>query len=136
MTDEQIAEAFKSAGGERDFTPQFGDTIRGIWAGTINPHRDGFYLRTVRRSGRFNPGTFYELTDQQGDRWEYPAHHTVRVAKASELEQRIRESERERCAAKLHAMHLAQIGRQTEHNYFAMAIVAILAAGENGGGNG
>jgi hypothetical protein len=59
--------------------PAFGEWLRGIWAGEKNPQRDGRYVRTVRRSGRFNPGTFYELTDGRGSFWQYPAASTVYV---------------------------------------------------------
>jgi hypothetical protein len=58
-------------------TPMFGDWLRGIWAGSANPQRDGRYVRTVRRTGRMNPGTFYELTDGRGSFWQYPATSTV-----------------------------------------------------------
>jgi hypothetical protein len=57
--------------------PVFGEWLRGIWAGDKNPHRDGQYVRTIRRTGRFNPGTFYELTNGRGAFWEYPAESTV-----------------------------------------------------------
>jgi hypothetical protein len=57
--------------------PVFGEWLRGIWAGDRNPQRDGRYVRTVRRTGRMNPGTFYELTDGRGSFWQYPAESTV-----------------------------------------------------------
>lgn len=60
--------------------PAFGDRIRGIWAGEKNPQRDGMYVRTVRRTGRCNPGTFYELTDGKGRFWQYEAADTLRHA--------------------------------------------------------
>lgn len=62
--------------------PAFGERMRGIWASEQNPHRDGNYVRTVRRTGRFNPGTFYELTDGKGDFWQYPARSTVFISAA------------------------------------------------------
>lgn len=39
------------------------------WASVNNPQRVGTYVRTVRRTGRLNPGTFYELTDGKGEFW-------------------------------------------------------------------
>jgi hypothetical protein len=78
---------FTEAGGEREFTPKVGDTIRGIWAGDRNPHRDGFYVRTVRRErARVNPGVWYELTDGKGNNWQYRASDTVRIAKAVDVQ--------------------------------------------------
>jgi hypothetical protein len=78
---------FIEAGGEREFTPKVGDTIRGIWAGEKNPQRDGFYVRTVRRErARVNPGVWYELTDGKGNNWQYRASDTVRIAKAVDVQ--------------------------------------------------
>lgn len=53
--------------------PEFGERLRGNYAGKSNPHRDGFYVRTIRRNGRVNPGKWYELTDKKGSFWEYRA---------------------------------------------------------------
>lgn len=58
-------------------TPKFGEWMRGIWASEKNPIRDGQYVRTVKRTGRLNPGTFYELTDGKGKFWNFPANATV-----------------------------------------------------------
>ena len=60
--------------------PKFGEWLRGIHASESNPHRDGMYVRTVRRTGRMNPGKFYELTDGRGDFWQYPAKSVTRIA--------------------------------------------------------
>jgi hypothetical protein len=57
--------------------PQFGDWLRGIWASQNNPIRDGRYVKTVRRTGRLNHGTFYELTDGHGKFWRFTASETV-----------------------------------------------------------
>ncbi len=56
--------------------PKFGDTVRGIHASEKNPQRDGFYVQTVRRTGKMNAGTFYRLTDGHGRFWEYPVEST------------------------------------------------------------
>jgi len=51
----------------------FGRTrLRGIHASPTNPQRDGIYVRTIRRTGRMNPGVFVECTDGNGRFWEYP----------------------------------------------------------------
>ena len=68
--------------GERGNTraPKFGEWLRGVWATARNPHRDGMYVRTIRRTGRAtNPGTWYELTDGKGKFWQYQAKDTVFV---------------------------------------------------------
>ena len=57
--------------------PAFGEPMRGIWASESNPTRDGYYVETIRRTGRFNPGTFYRMTDRKGKFWMYPAGSTV-----------------------------------------------------------
>ena len=65
--------------GERGNTraPKFGEPMRGVWAGTNNPQRDGLFVRTVRRTGRMNSGTWHELTDGKGNFWKYEAKSTV-----------------------------------------------------------
>ena len=65
--------------GERGNTraPKFGEMLRGVWAGEGNPHRDGMFVRTVRKTGRMNPGTWHELTDGKGAFWRYEAKSTV-----------------------------------------------------------
>jgi hypothetical protein len=79
----QREQCFVDAGGEREFTPKVADTIRGIWASDKNPQRDGFYVRTVRRErARVNSGIWYELTDGNGNNWQYRASDTVLIAKA------------------------------------------------------
>ena len=60
--------------------PKFGEWLRGIYASESNPQRDGMYVRTIRRTGRMNPGTFYEMTDGNGRFWQYPAQSVERVA--------------------------------------------------------
>lgn len=83
---QRVAEALAApdagpAGDSR--APVFGEWMRGIWASERNPQRDGRYVRTTRRTGRFNPGKFYELTDGRGSFWEYPADSTVFLRSAS-----------------------------------------------------
>lgn len=53
--------------------PEFGERLRGVYASKDNPIRDGYYVKTVVRTGRLNPGTFYQLTDKKGKFWSYPA---------------------------------------------------------------
>lgn len=60
-------------------TPKYGDRLRGIHASESNPQRDGFYVETVRRTGRMNAGKSYRLTDGKGHFWEYPAESTEPV---------------------------------------------------------
>ena len=62
--------------------PVFGEWMRGIYASERNPHRDGMYVRTIRRTGRMNPGAFYELTDGKGAFWQYPKDSAVFIADA------------------------------------------------------
>ena len=59
--------------------PKFGDWLRGIYASERNPTRDGMYVRTIRRTGKLNPGKFYELTDGNGLFWQYPAQSVERL---------------------------------------------------------
>lgn len=62
--------------------PRFGDKLRNSHASESNPQRDGFYVETVERTGRLNPGTFYRITDGSGAFWETPAD-SVCVANAA-----------------------------------------------------
>jgi hypothetical protein len=57
--------------------PKFCEWLRGVWASERSPIRDGMYIRTVRRNGRANPGTFYELTDGSGNFWMINAKYTI-----------------------------------------------------------
>jgi len=59
--------------------PKFGEWFRGIYASEDNPIRDGMYVRTIRRTGRLNRGTFYELTNLKGKFWEFPRDGVVRI---------------------------------------------------------
>lgn len=66
--------------------PKFGEWLRGIYASERNPLRNGMYVRTIRRTGRCNPGTFYELTDGKGKFWQYPRQSVIRLDRARELD--------------------------------------------------
>ena len=57
--------------------PKFGELMRGVWASKTNQQRDGMFVRTVRRTGRVNNGTWHELTDGKGKFWQYEAKSTV-----------------------------------------------------------
>ena len=50
--------------------PKFGDIIENGWASADNPIRFGVFVRSKKRRGRFNPGTYYLLTDTKGKHWE------------------------------------------------------------------
>lgn len=47
-------------------------------AGENNPHRISFFIRVVHRTGRMNPGTWYECTDGKGEIW-HTAPHSIEV---------------------------------------------------------
>lgn len=67
--------------------PRFGVTkIRNPYVADDNPHRDGIYVETIRRTGRLNPGTWYRLTDGKGAFWELKADGCEMLALAEELE--------------------------------------------------
>ena len=63
-----------------EIEPKFGEWLRGIYASESNPHRDGMYVRTIRRTGKLNPGVHYEVTDGNGKFWQYPAQSVERLA--------------------------------------------------------
>lgn len=50
--------------------PEFGDLMMNPWASDGNPHRDGFFVRVTSKTGRVNPGIWYEMTDRKGSFWE------------------------------------------------------------------
>ena len=58
--------------------PTFGEWLRGIYASESNPLREGMYVRTIRRTGKLNPGVHYEVTDGNGKFWQYPAQSVER----------------------------------------------------------
>jgi len=52
---------------------RFGETIiEGIYSSSDNPHNRGVYVRTIRRTGRINPGVWIEVTDRNGEFWQWP----------------------------------------------------------------
>ena len=51
---------------------QFGDIIENGWASDDNPTRTGFFVREGRRTGKMNPGHYFEVTDGAGKFWELP----------------------------------------------------------------
>lgn len=62
--------------------PKFGDWMRSIHASERNPQRDGMYVETVIRTGRMNRGTWYRLTDGNGNFWEYEKQSVVFIGSA------------------------------------------------------
>lgn len=51
-------------------TPAFGATVTNHLASVENPRRRGYFVRAGRRTGRLNPGVWWELTDGRGDFWQ------------------------------------------------------------------
>lgn len=49
--------------------PKFGQRFINTMAGEKNPHRTATFVRVVRRHGKLNPGTWWEMTDERGDFW-------------------------------------------------------------------
>ncbi len=49
--------------------PKFGEWLRGVWAAETDPQRDGMYVETIYLRGESNRGTWYRLTDGNGDFW-------------------------------------------------------------------
>lgn len=52
--------------------PKFGDTIVNDVASDENPHKTGIFVRAIRRTGRLNPGVWWQITDGRGSFWESP----------------------------------------------------------------
>lgn len=65
--------------------PRFGDTIENGWASEDNPTRVGIFVREGRRTGRLNPGRYFEVTDGNGKFWELPVttDHKITVTPAA-----------------------------------------------------
>jgi hypothetical protein len=74
---ELAAEALRVNAGRK---PKFGDLMRNPWASEGNPKRDGYFVRSKRTTGRFNPGLWYEFTDRNGEFWETSGQYAVFVA--------------------------------------------------------
>lgn len=49
--------------------PKFGERFVNTMAGDANPRRNCTFVRIVRRRGRLNPGTWWEMTDERGAFW-------------------------------------------------------------------
>lgn len=56
--------------GTENINPQFGQVLRMIYASDDNPHKYGFYVETIVRRGKLNPGVCYRMTNGKGDFWE------------------------------------------------------------------
>lgn len=59
--------------------PKYGDIMHNPWAGEGNPRRNGFFVRSNRVTGRFNPGLWYELTNGKGDFWKINGDYAMFV---------------------------------------------------------
>jgi hypothetical protein len=55
----------------------FGDKVKNVCASDDNPHRCGIFVRSGKRTGRFNPGAWIEVTDGRGQFWEQSERSTV-----------------------------------------------------------
>jgi hypothetical protein len=51
-------------------TPQFGEKLINPYASKSNPHREGYFIREIKRSGFINPGIYWEFTDKKGNFWQ------------------------------------------------------------------
>lgn len=60
-------------------TPRFGDIIENGWASERNPTRTGYFVREGRRTGRMNPGRYFEVTDGAGKFWELPVDRDHKI---------------------------------------------------------
>ncbi len=54
--------------------PKFGDVVINGWASDDNPQKQGYFVRKIKRTGKLNPGTFWELTDRDGKFWSASAN--------------------------------------------------------------
>jgi len=69
-------------------TPVFGKTVfRSRHADTGSPIRDGIYVETIERTGGFNRGTWYRLTDGHGKFWEYRKKSVIELSDQEERKQ-------------------------------------------------
>lgn len=59
---------------------KFGDRVRNLHASKNNPHRDGFYVETIVRTGVLNKGTFARITDGKGSFWSVPISAVAEVS--------------------------------------------------------
>lgn len=57
--------------------PAFGTRVVNTVASVSNPQRIGLFVRVVRRTGRTNAGTWWEMTDGHGKFWQVQPEHLV-----------------------------------------------------------
>ncbi|WP_202926137.1 hypothetical protein [Photorhabdus laumondii] len=79
---ELAAEAEKINNGRK---PAFGDHMRNPWASKNNPHRDGYFVKARRATGKFNPGLWYQMTDKKGKFWEINGRYAVFIDHSEEF---------------------------------------------------
>ena len=58
---------------------RFGDIIENEWASPENPIRKGYLVRIGKRTGRLNPGMYYQMTDGYGKFWEIGVNKDSRL---------------------------------------------------------
>lgn len=51
-------------------SPLFAEWVENTMASESNPTRRGRFVRVVRRTGRLNPGVWWEMTDGHGSFWQ------------------------------------------------------------------
>ncbi|WP_323870033.1 hypothetical protein [Xenorhabdus szentirmaii] len=71
---ERAEEAVRINNGRK---PEFGDYMRNPWAGEGNPHRDGYFVKSKRVTGKLNPGLWYQMTDKKGKFWEIDGQYAM-----------------------------------------------------------
>lgn len=49
--------------------PKFGDWMRNAMCTDSNPRHTAQFVRIISITGRVNPGTWYQMTDGEGDFW-------------------------------------------------------------------
>lgn len=62
-----------------ELRPRFGDIIENGWASEDSPIRVGFFVREGRRTGRMNPGRYFEVTNGNGRLWEVPVDRDHKI---------------------------------------------------------
>jgi hypothetical protein len=75
------ANPMSEQGHTAELKPCFGDIIENGWASENNPTRVGYFVREGRRTGRLNPGRYFEVTDGKGKFWNLPldSDHKITV---------------------------------------------------------
>lgn len=105
--------------------PRFGDRVRSIYAGETNPRREGFYVETIRRRGRLNPGKHYRITDGAGDFWETPADSVHPVESGPTVEASEPEGEVRSTCPCGEQMELQWVCEQCGYRYSAVSSVEL-----------